>query len=96
MEYEINLNADEIISLCSKREKKELLKALLEDESILGEKERIEKKHEEELAEKFMLMQALEAMTPFELKKTLCNLLGVGTYTDEQGLREKLEKIIKA
>lgn len=93
---EIDIDVDDIIMSCSKREKKELYKALLEDGNVLTEKERIEKQREEQLAEEFHLMQTLEAMSKYELKQTLCNLLGVGSYTDEAGLREKLEAIIKA
>ena len=96
MEIEIDIDIDNIISSCSKREKKELYKALLEDDDVLSEKEKMEKKREEQLAEKFHLMQTLEAMSQYELKQTLCNLLGVATYTDEAALRKALEPIIKA
>lgn len=93
---EIDIDIDEIICSCSRSEKRDLYKALLEDGEVLSAKEKMEKMQEERLAEEFMLMEELGAMTPFELKKTLCNLLGIGTYTDEQALREKLEPIIKA
>jgi len=96
MEINIDIGIDDIISSCSKREKKELYKALLEDDDVLSEKEKMEKKREEQLAEKFHLMQTLEAMSQYELKQTLCNLLGVATYTDEAALRKALEAIIKA
>ena len=96
MEINIDIGIDDIISSCSKREKKELYKALLEDGDVLSEKEKMEKKREEQLAEKFHLMQTLEAMSQYELKQTLCNLLGVATYTDEAALRKALEPIIKA
>jgi hypothetical protein len=96
MEINIDIGIDDIISSCSKREKKELYKALLEDGDVLSEKEKMEKKREEQLAEEFHLMQALEAMSQYELKQTLCNLLGVATYTDEAELRKALEPIIKA
>jgi hypothetical protein len=96
MEFSINIGIDDIISSCSKREKKELYKALLEDGDVLSEKEKMEKKREEQQAEKFHLMQTLEAMSQYELKKTLCNLLGVATYLDEAALRKALEPIIKA
>jgi len=96
MEINIDIGIDDIISSCSKREKKELYKELLEDGDVLSEKEKMEKKREEQLSEKFHLMQTLEAMSRYELKQTLCNLLGVATYTDEAALRKALEPIIKA
>jgi hypothetical protein len=93
---EIDIDIDDIIMSCSKREKKDLYKALLEDGDVLSEKEKIQKEREEQLEEEFHLMQALEAMSRYELKKTLCNLLGVATYSDEAALRKALEPIIKA
>lgn len=48
------------------------------------------------LLEDEVCLSELEGMTPFELKKTLCNLLGVGSYTDERSLRERLEPVITA
>ena len=93
---EIDINIDDIITSCSKREKKELYKALLEDGDVLSEKEKMQKEREEQLAEDFHLMQTLEAMSLYELKQTLCNLLGVATYSDEAALRKALEPIIKA
>ena len=93
---EIDIDIDDIIMSCSKREKKDLYKALLEDGDVLSEKEQMQKEREEELAEEFHLMQTLEAMSRYELKQTLCNLLGVAKYSDEAALREALEPIIKA
>ena len=93
---EIDIDIDDIIMSCSKREKKELYKALLEDGDVLGEKEKMQKDREEQLAKDFHLMQTLEAMSRYELKQTLCNLLGVATYSDEAALRKALEPIIKA
>ena len=89
---EIDIDIDDIIMSCSKWEKKDLYKALLEDGDVLSEKE----KREEQLAEDFHLMQTLEAMSQYELKQTLCNLLGVATYSDEAALRKALEPIVKA
>lgn len=86
---EIEIDIDNIIMSCSRLEKVKLYKALLEENDVLIEKERIE----EQITANF---RALEAMSKYELKKTLCNLLGVGCYTDEAALREKLEEIIKA
>ena len=93
---EIDIDIDDILMSCSKREKKDLYKALLEDGDVLSEKERMQKEREEELAQEFHLMQTLEAMSRYELKQTLCNLLGVATYSDEAALRKALEPIIKA
>ena len=93
---EIDIDIDDIIMSCNKREKKDLYRALLEDDDVLSEKERIQKKREEQMAEDFYLMQTLEAMSKYELKQTLCNLLGVATYSDEAALRKALEPIIKA
>ena len=93
---EIDIDIDDIITSCSKREKKDLYKALLEDGDVISEKEKMQKEREEQLAEEFHLMQTLEAMSRYELKQTLCNLLGVATYSDEAALREALEPIIKA
>ena len=95
-DMEIDIDIDDIIMSCSKREKKDLYKALLEDGDVLSEKEKMQKEREEQLAEEFHLMQALEAMSQYELKQTLCNLLGVATYSDEAALRKALEPIIKA
>jgi hypothetical protein len=93
---EIDIDIDDIITSCSKREKKDLYKALLEDGDVLSEKEKIQKEREERQAEDFHLIQTLEAMSKYELKRTLCNLLGVTTYSDEAALRKALEPIIKA
>ena len=93
---EIDIDIDDIIMSCSKREKKDLYKALLEDGDVLSEKEKMQKEREEQLAEDFHLMQTLEDMSQYELKQTLCNLLGVATYSDEAALRKALEPIIKA
>ena len=93
---EIDIDIDDIIMSCSKREKKELYKALLEDGDVLSEKEKIQKEREEQMAEEFRLMQTLEAISQYELKQTLCNLLGVATYSDEAALRKALEPIIMA
>jgi hypothetical protein len=40
--------------------------------------------------------EVLEHMPPYELKKALCNALMVGSYVDDDKLREKLEAIITA
>lgn len=93
---EIDIDIDDIICSCSKSEKKELYKALLEDGDVLNEKERIQKEREVQMVQKFHLMQTLEAMSAYQLKQTLCNLLNVCSYCDEQALRTALEPIIKA
>ena len=93
---EIDIDIADIITSCSKREKKDLYKALLEDGDVLSEIEKMQKKREEQMAEEFHLMRTLEAMSQYKLKQTLCNLLGVATYSDEAALRKALEPIIKA
>lgn len=93
---EIDIDIDDIIMSCSKREKKDIYEALLEDGDVLSEKEKMQKEREEQMAREFHLMQTLEAMSLYELKQTLCNLLGVATYSDEAALRKALEPIIKA
>ena len=92
----MEIDIDDIITSCSKQEKIDLYKALLEDGYVLSEKEKIQKEREEDLAQEFHLMQTLEAMSQYELKQTLCNLLNVATYSDEAALRKALEPIIKA
>lgn len=96
MDYEFHLSIDDIISSCSRREKKELWQALLEDDDLLTAEERRKREEEEKRQAEFMLMERLQAMSPYELKQTLCNLLNIGNYTDEQGLRTALEPIVKA
>ena len=96
MDYEFHLSIGDIISGCNRREKKALWQALLEDDDLLTAEERRKAELEEKRQAEFMLMDRLQAMSPYELKQTLCNLLGVGNYTDEQGLRTALEPIIKA
>jgi len=92
----IDIDIDDILMSCSKREKKDLYTALLEDGDVISEKEKMQKERVEQLAKEFHLIQALEAMSQYELKQTLCNLLGVATYSDEAALRKALEPIIKA
>lgn len=96
MDYNFELDVDDIISGCSRREKKELWKALLEDDDLMTAEERRKAEQEEKRQEEFMLMERLAAMSQYELKQTLCNLLNVASYYDEQGLRTALEPIIKA
>ena len=96
MEVCVDINVDNIVYELDRKEKKRLLKYLLADNELMTEKERLEKERDDRLAEEFRLMQALEGMSLYELKKTLCNLLDVPSYADEDGLRAALEKIIKA
>ena len=96
MDFNIDIDIDDILSSCSRREKRELYDALIEDGEFLTKKEQAEKRREEELREKIILMEKLQAMNAYELKKTLCDLLGVASYCNEQGLRTALESIIKA
>lgn len=96
MEVSVDIDVDSIVYDLSRKEKKRLLQYLLADNGLMTEKERLEKERDDRLAEEFRLMQALEGMSLYELKKTLCNLLDVPSYADEDGLRAALEKIIKA
>lgn len=96
MDYEFHLSIDDIISGCNRREKKALWQALLEDDDIMTDEERRKAELEEKRQAEFMLMDRLQAMSPYELKQTLCNLLGVGSYTDEPALRAALEQVITA
>lgn len=89
---EINIDIDEIIFSCSKWEKRLLYKRLQKDDDVVGEEEKAERKREE----RFLMMEKLEELSPYELKKALCDLLGVGSYTDGQALRERLEPVINA
>lgn len=88
MDYEFHLSIDDIISSCSRKEKKELWQALLEDDDLLTAEERRKAELEEKRQAEFMLMERLQAMSRYELKQTLCNLLGVGSYTDEPALEQ--------
>ena len=96
MEVSVDIDVESIVYDLSRKEKKRLLQYLLADNELMTEKERLEKERDDRLAEEFRLMQALEGMSLYELKKTLCNLLDVPSYADEDGLRAALEKIIKA
>lgn len=93
---EVTIDIDDIIFSSSKLEKRELYQALIEDGDFLSDKEQRQREREEQERKDFMLMDALQAMRPYQLKQMLCNLLNVPTYTDEQGLRLALEPIIKA
>ena len=96
MDYEFHLSIDDIISGCNRREKKALWQALLEDDDIMTDEERRKAELEEKRQAEFMLMDRLQAMSRYELKQTLCNMLGVGSYTDEPALRAALEQVITA
>ena len=93
---DLTIDLDDVLESCSRQEKKELYKLLLQDPMVVSDKERLEKERQEKLEMDFVLMSELEKKNPYELKQVLCNLLNVGSYTDEQTLREKLEVIIKA
>ena len=93
---EITVDIDDIVFSCNKREKKELYQALIADGDCLEDNEKRVKETEEKLREEFLLMETLQAMDPYELKKTLCTLLGVSSYNDVAALRTALEPIINA
>lgn len=90
-EVDVDVDVDDILDGCGILEKKELLRSLLDDDEIASKEEKMEKKRSDEQA----LMRTLERMSFYELKKLLCNLLGVYNYNDEQALRDALEPIIK-
>ena len=93
---QIDIDIDDILWSCSKWEKEELYKALVEDGDCLSAKEQQQKKREEQQREKFLLMETLQAMDNFTLKRTLCDLLGVPTLHDPDALRKALEPIVTA
>ena len=93
---ELTIDIDDIIFSCSKHEKKELYEALIDDGDCLEDNEKRAKEAEEKQREEFFLMETLQAMDPYELKKTLCTLLGVPSYNDAAALRTALEPIINA
>ncbi len=92
----IDIDIDDILCSCSRREKRELYEALIEDGTCLSDKEQQQKKCEERQRENFLLMETLQAMDNYTLKRTLCDLLGVPTLHDPDALRQALEPIVTA
>lgn len=93
---EIDIDIDDILCSCSNREKRELYEALIEDGDCLSDKEQRQKEREEQQRENFLLMETLQAMDNYTLKRLLCDLLGVSTLHDPDALRQALEPIVIA
>lgn len=96
MNYDIDLDVDDILMGCSKREKKELLEALLEDGDLADTKEAKEKERKERQAQRKEVLEYLEELSSFDLNRLLCDVFGIIPYCDKEALREKLEEIINA
>mgnify|MGYP007069868470 CR=1 FL=1 len=84
---EVYVDVDDVIDCLSEKEKNELCQRLCGRE---------EKKKAAPKEEGFDAVSHLGQLSLWELKKLLCNTLGVSSYYDEIALREKLEEIIKA
>lgn len=93
---EVKIDIDDILRSCSKREKRELYEALRKDTAVLTESEALRVQTEKIRLKHEGIAQVLQTMWPYEIKRILCNALDVASYCDEQGLRNALEKIIKA
>lgn len=93
---EVEIEIDDILRSCSKREKRELYEALRKDTAVLTESEMLSMQTEKTKLKHEGIAQVLSTMWPYEIKRILCNALDVASYCDEQGLRNALEKIIKA
>lgn len=93
---EVEIDIDDILRSCSKREKRELYEALRKDTAVLTESEALSMQTVMTRLKHEGIAQALQTMWPYEIKRILCNALDVASYCDEQGLRNALEKIIKA
>ena len=93
---EVEIEIDDILRSCSKREKRELYDALRKDTAVLTESEVLSMQTEKTKLKHEGIAQVLSTMWPYEIKRILCNALDVASYCDEQGLRNALEKIIKA
>lgn len=93
---EVEIDIDDVLRSCSKREKRELYEALRKDTAVLTESEALRVQTEKTRLKHEGIAQVLSTMWPYEIKRILCNALDVASYCDEQGLRNALEKIIKA
>lgn len=92
----IDIDIDEILWSCSRLEKRELYEALIEDGACLSDNEQQQKEREEQQRKNFLLIETLQAMDNYTLKRTLCDLLGVPTLYDPNALRQALEPIVTA
>lgn len=81
----VDVDIEEIIDSMSDSEKEDLYEELSEE---FGYKSAIDSNNDVE--------NYLRKMTPYELKKVLCNVLNIASYLDTEALRAKLEPIITA
>ena len=87
----VEVDVDDIISELTPKERKELFDEL---KSEFGNKA---SSFEEKIATTDVILgKQFQNLSAWEMKKLLCNALGVGSYYDEQALRKALEPIIKA
>lgn len=87
----VEVDVDDIISQLTSKERKELFDDL---KSEFGNEA---SSLEEKIATTDVILgKQFHNLSVWEMKKLLCNALGVGSYYDEQALRKALEPIIKA
>lgn len=87
----VEVDVDDIISELTSKERKELFDELKKE---FGNKA---SSLEEKIATTDVILgKQFQNLSAWEMKKLLCNALGVGSYYDEQALRKALEPIIKA
>lgn len=84
---EVDIDIDDIIDDLSQEEKEELYEELGNE---LGKETEKSRKSQKEV------INHLENISYYDLKKILCLLLNVPSYHDEKTLRERLEPIITA
>lgn len=92
----VDIDIDDVLNAISTWEKRKLMEALSENTGILSEKDQNIQNKMVKQSGCLEFMQHLRSLTPYELKKTLCDLLNVPSYHDEQALRTALETVIKA
>lgn len=83
-EASIDLDVDDIIDEMTDSDKKEMFEKLADEFN----------NNQIDLVED--IVGELKILSPFELKKVLCNALYVDNYYNDEGLRRELEKIITA
>ena len=83
-EVDIDLDIDDIIAEMSNDEKVDMYNELAKELDHA------------EYDESFNAAGYLSHLSPFEIKKVLCNALGVPSYYEDELLRNALEQIIKA
>ena len=90
---DIDIDVDDILLSASKREKRELLDALLEDSDLADTKAARQREKETRLMERQEVLNYLRQTDGYGLKCLLCDMLGL-LYSDNGRLREELEQII--